>query len=122
MQTDLRNTKCPRASGNTSETDANQDLEMEIPETDQAETLPPPPTYASKAMSIAKPRDVRVDKEKNSDERAKMTVLEPTPEFPFKQIEFTADLKKLMAGPWINSIMIKVLGKPWYYPTLLSKL
>lgn len=46
----------------------------------------------------------------------------PTPEIPFKQIEFDTELQNLMEQPWKNTIVIKILGKPWYYPTLLTKL
>lgn len=81
-----------------------------------------PQTYANAAMKISKPRDVRVEKKKNLEERGKIKILPPTADIPFTQVTFDEDLHNLMKNPWENTILIKVLGKPWYYPTLVSKL
>lgn len=109
--------------GNT-EIDTDMDGSLEkLVDVDDGVQPSPKPTYASKAYAQSKPRDVKVDKEKNASERAKIKISKPTPEIPFKQVEFDKDLYDLMIiSPWNNTIVIKVIGKPWYYPTLLTKL
>lgn len=45
----------------------------------------------------------------------KYKFFDPTPEIPFKQVTIVDDLHDLMVNQWKNTILIKVLGKPWYY-------
>lgn len=122
MTTELRNSKRPRDSGRDPDTVLIQDENMDNVDGEADSDLPTPPSYASKAMNLPKPRDVRVDKKKNVEERAMIKITNPTAEIPFKQVDFDQELKDLMIHPWKSTIIIKVLGKPWYYPTLLLKL
>lgn len=41
---------------------------------------------------------------------------------PFKQVDFDEGLQDLMESQWQDSVLIRVLGNSWFYPTLVNKL
>lgn len=85
MEIDTRMQKRPKSVDGNTEIDTDMDGSFEKPvDVDDGVQPSPKPTYASKACAQSKPRDVKVDKEKNASERAKIKISKPTPEIPFK--------------------------------------
>lgn len=66
--------------------------------------------------------DVFVDKERTRDARSRIKILEATETVPFKQIVLDKDFRSEVEAHWKDAIIIRVLGKPWFYPTLVGKL
>lgn len=75
-------------------------------------------SYAKKV----KPKDVKFNEIMSLDEREKIRVHQPSEDDPFMSIDFTDDLEELMCKQWRDTILIKMLGKPWCYPNLVNKL
>lgn len=123
MAPDSRMQKRPRAVEELLTTDADMgtetiDLEALVAD---GKSQPPKHTYATKTAGL-KPNDVKIHRKTYDNETEKMKVQPPTPEIPFTQITFDDEFHKLLRGPWEDTILIKVVGKPWFYPTLLAKL
>lgn len=76
----------------------NLDDSMENSEEKTDKDLPLP-SYASKAMNLPKPRDVRVDEKMNVEGTCYDQNSKSYAGYPFKQVEFTQNLKDLMMNP-----------------------
>lgn len=74
MLVDPRTQKCPGSMG----AELNTNTTMDIMSGEESKTTHSPPTYASKAMLLSKPSDVRIHENKNIDERKKIHILPPT--------------------------------------------
>lgn len=82
-------------------------------------------SYAYRLYGGPRRKDVDVNKdskERTQDERNKIKILKPTAEIPFKQVVLDSDFRDNLENQWKDAILIKVLGKPWYYPQLVAKL
>lgn len=63
-----------------------------------------------------------IDQTRTLEESKKIKILGATPEVPFKRLILEGDFQENLNQQWKDAILIKVLGKPWFYPAMVAKL
>ncbi|KAL6526234.1 hypothetical protein OROMI_029874 [Orobanche minor] len=135
MSVVLRSQKRPRRAGQDPTMDVIMDAQSEPDPTSPLPFNRPvsprfvlpeipatPQTYASKAADQNNRSDVRFNNSKFAADKERIKIIQATTEIPFKQIDWDEHLNDTLVEPWKNAIILKVVGKPWYYPALLGKL